>query len=132
MSSLNQASPCSSASAANGACRLTGSRRSRPQFCPVAIIIMIVELDISWMSSSMSPSESAFVGSVPYSSSSRLNNPSLSESSTWSQECSPAAFERSSQSCTPFSPLKWSSRLSSIASVSSTQFQLPESGSKRV
>ena len=47
MSSLNHASPCSRASDANGACRLTGSSKSRPQFCPVAIITQIVEFEIS-------------------------------------------------------------------------------------
>ena len=92
----------------------------------------MVELDISWMSSSMSPSESAFVGSVPYASSSRLNNWSLSESKTWSQEYSPSAFAKSSHSGTPFLPSKWSSKLSSIASVSSGQSQLGERGSNRV
>ena len=132
MSSLNQASPCSSASVANGAALLTGSNRSTPQFWPVAIIIIIVESEISCMSSSISPSESAFVGSVPYDSSSKLNNLSLSESKTWSQECSPSVFAKSFHSGTPFSPLKWSSKLCFIASVSSGQSQFAESGSNRV
>ena len=132
ISSLNQARPCSNASAANGAALLTGSSRSTPQFCPVSIIIIIVEFDISWISSNKSPSESAFVGSVPYSSSSRLNNLSLSESRTWSHECLPAALARSSQSATPFFPSKWSFKISTIPSVNSAQFQLPDSGSNRV
>ena len=132
ISSLNQARPFSSACAANGAVLLTGSSKSTPQFCPVSIIIIIVEFDISWMSSNKSPSESAFVGSVPYSSSSRLNNWSPSESRTLSHECSPAALARSSQSATPFFPSKWSFKISIIPSVNSGQSQLPDSGSNRV
>ena len=47
MSCLNHASPCSNASLAKGAVLTTGSSKSRPQFWPVAIFIMIVELEIS-------------------------------------------------------------------------------------
>ena len=132
MSSLNHANPFSRASSAKGAVLLIGSSRSTPQFCPVAIITMMVEFEISCMSLSISPSESASVGSVPYASSSKLNNWSLSESKTWSQEYLPSAFAKSSQSGTPFFPSKWSSKLSSIASVSSGQSQLGERGSNKV
>ena len=47
ISSLNQASPFSCASSANGALRTIGSSRLRPQFLPVAFITEIVVLEIS-------------------------------------------------------------------------------------